>query len=129
VVAKNRPNMVLLCYQSTVILYPVSLYLLYPVSCGADIFLCLFHSPPLRPKPKDAAWNGAGNGWFKGPRTLPLILALLSDKKLTAGRDISRVYLELLAQHMDGGVIEIGNEADHALGVANLRNSFDSPGL
>jgi hypothetical protein len=64
--------------------------------------------------PKDAAWNGAGNGWFKGPRTLPLILALLSDKKLTAGRDISRVYLELLARHMDGGVIEIGNEADHA---------------
>ncbi len=64
--------------------------------------------------PKDAAWNGAGSGWFKGPRTLPLILALLSQKELTGGRDISRVYLELLARHMDGGVIEIGNESDHA---------------
>lgn len=63
---------------------------------------------------KDEAWTGMGNGWFKGPRTLPLILALLSQKELTAGRDISRVYLELLARHMDGGVIEIGNESDHA---------------
>jgi hypothetical protein len=64
--------------------------------------------------PQDEAWNGAGAGWFKGPRTLPLILALLSDKNLTAGRDISRVYLELLSRHFDGGVIEMGNEADHA---------------
>jgi hypothetical protein len=64
--------------------------------------------------PRDAAWNGTGSGWFKGPRTLPLILALLSQKELTGGRDISRVYLELLARHMDGGVIEIGNESDRA---------------
>ena len=62
----------------------------------------------------ESAWNGTGSGWFKGPRTLPLILALLSSKTLTGGRDVSRVYLELLARHMDGGVVEIGNEADHA---------------
>jgi hypothetical protein len=62
----------------------------------------------------DLAWNGTGSGWFKGPRTLPLILTLLSSKTLTGGRDVSRVYLELLARHMDGGVVEIGNEADHA---------------
>ncbi len=66
---------------------------------------------------KDSAWNGTSNGWFKGPRTLPLILSLLSDRKLTNGRDVSRVYLELLARHMDGGVVEIGNEADHAYGA------------
>jgi hypothetical protein len=59
-------------------------------------------------------WNGTGSGWFKAPRTLPLILGLLSNKELTAGRDVSRVYLELLARHMDAGVIEIGNESDHA---------------
>jgi hypothetical protein len=64
--------------------------------------------------PDDAAWNGAGAGWFKGPRTLPLILALLSDKTLTAGRDVAHVYLELLSRHFDGGVVEMGNEADHA---------------
>jgi hypothetical protein len=64
--------------------------------------------------PKEDAWTGTGNGWFRGPRTVPLILVLLSQKDLTAGHDVSRVYLELLARHMDGGVIEIGNEADHA---------------
>jgi hypothetical protein len=62
----------------------------------------------------DESWNGTGSGWFKAPRTLPLILALLSQKQLTGGRDVARVYLELLARHLDGGVIEIGNEADHA---------------
>jgi hypothetical protein len=62
----------------------------------------------------DESFNGTGSGWFKAPRTLPLILALLSEKQLTGGRDVARVYLELLARHMDGGVIEIGNEADHA---------------
>jgi hypothetical protein len=62
----------------------------------------------------DESWNGTGSGWFKAPRTLPLILALLSQRQLTGGRDVSRVYLELLSRHMDGGVIEIGNESDHA---------------
>lgn len=62
----------------------------------------------------EESFNGTGSGWFKAPRTLPLILALLSQKQLTGGRDIARVYLELLSRHMDGGVIEIGNEADHA---------------
>lgn len=61
-----------------------------------------------------SAWDGTGSGWFKSPRTLPLILTLLSSKKLTGGRDVSRVYLELLSRHFDGGVIEIGNESDHA---------------
>lgn len=64
--------------------------------------------------PKEKAWSGTGSGWFKAPRTLPLLLGLLAEKTLTNGRDISRVYLELLARHMDGGVVEMGNEADHA---------------
>src|ERR1700731_3124764 len=62
----------------------------------------------------DESFNGSGSGWFKAPRTLPLILALLAEKPLTGGRDVARVYLELLSRHMDGGVIEIGNESDHA---------------
>jgi len=62
----------------------------------------------------DESFNGSGSGWFKAPRTLPLILAVLSQRQLTGGRDVARVYLELLARHLDGGVIEIGNEADHA---------------
>ena len=92
------------------ILYPK--YLLYPVSIRMVYVFFSPHTSPTRCHwSNDFAWNGTGNGWFKGPRTLPLILALLSDKKLTAGRDVAGVYLELLARHMDGGVIEIGNEA------------------
>src|SRR5208282_5539130 len=64
--------------------------------------------------PKDKAWNGNGSGWFRASRTVPLLLGLLSQKQLTGGRDVSRVYIELMARHMDGGVVEIGNEADHA---------------
>jgi len=67
-----------------------------------------------------------GSGWFKGPRTLPLILAFLSDEKLTAGRDTSRVHLELMARHMDGGVIEIGNEADHAYAAGRYFSAANS---
>jgi hypothetical protein len=64
--------------------------------------------------PHEQEWDGMGNGWFKSPRTLPLILALLSEKELTAGRDVARVYLELLARHMDAGIVEVGNESEHA---------------
>jgi hypothetical protein len=71
---------------------------------------------------EDAAWTGSGNGWFRAPRTLPLILGLLSEKELTGGRDVTPVYLELLARHMDGGVVEIGNEADHAYGAGYTGN-------
>src|SRR5437870_5052588 len=72
--------------------------------------------------PDEVAWSGTGNGWFKGPRTLPLVLSLLSRKDLTAGRDVSRVYLELMARHMDGGVVEIGNEGDHAYAAGYTGN-------
>jgi hypothetical protein len=63
---------------------------------------------------REIAWDGSGSGWFKAPRTLPLLLTLLAERNLTSGLDISRVYLELLARHMDSGLIEMGNEADHA---------------
>ncbi|HEV2991788.1 MAG TPA: hypothetical protein VG759_25355 [Candidatus Angelobacter sp.] len=72
--------------------------------------------------PDEQEWDGMGNGWFKSPRTLPLLLALLSSKDLTSGRDISKVYLELLARHMDGGVVEIGNESEHAYAAGYTGN-------
>jgi hypothetical protein len=62
----------------------------------------------------EESFSGAGSGWFKAPRTTPLILALLTEKRLTEGRDVSRVYLELLSRHMDGGLIELGSESEHA---------------
>lgn len=65
--------------------------------------------------PQEDAWAvGAETGWFRAPRTLSLILELVASKDLSGRSDPSRVYLELLARHIDGGVVEMTNEADHA---------------
>lgn len=74
--------------------------------------------------PSDVAWTGeAEKGWFRAGRTLPLVLALMSDKKIGGNLDPSRVYLELLARHMDAGVIEMASDAEHsyAAGYAGPR--------
>lgn len=66
--------------------------------------------------PKDLAWTGEppAMGWFKAPRTLPLILMLLSSKKVTDKKNPTSVYLELLSRHRDTGVVEMASEADHS---------------
>jgi hypothetical protein len=64
--------------------------------------------------PKAVPWTGEGDGWFKAPRTLPLLFLLLRTKRLSGREDPSRVYLALLARHMDSGVVEVTNEADLA---------------
>ncbi len=66
--------------------------------------------------PKEAhVWTGEKEkGWFRAPRTLPLILMLLSSKEISGKSDPTRVYLELLSRHIDGGIIEIVSEQDHA---------------
>jgi hypothetical protein len=61
------------------------------------------------------AWTGENEkGWFRAPRTLPLLLGLLSEKDLSGNQDPTKVYVELLARHIDSGIIEMGHEADHA---------------
>jgi hypothetical protein len=45
------------------------------------------------------------DGWFKAPRTLPLILALIRDKKLTPKGDPTSVYLELLSRQFGDGIV------------------------
>jgi hypothetical protein len=65
--------------------------------------------------PKEDPWTGENEtGWFRSPRTLPLVLTLLSSKKISGEKDPSPVYLELMARHVGDGVIEMGHEADHA---------------
>lgn len=65
--------------------------------------------------PGEDAWTGANEkGWFRAPRTLPLLLSLLSSKAISDRLDPTQVYLELLARHFDGGVIEMAHEGDHA---------------
>jgi hypothetical protein len=65
--------------------------------------------------PREDAWTGEDEkGWFRAPRTLPLVLALLGDKQLTKGCNPAGVYLELIARQIDAGVVTIESEADHA---------------
>jgi hypothetical protein len=61
------------------------------------------------------AWTGVNEkGWFRAPRTLPLLLTLMRSKSVSGRVDPTQVYLELLSRHFDGGVIEMTHEADHA---------------
>jgi hypothetical protein len=61
------------------------------------------------------AWTGENElGFFQAPRTLPLLLALMSLKTLSGRLNPSRVYVELWARHLGGGVIEMRPEAEHA---------------
>lgn len=48
------------------------------------------------------------------PRTLPLILSLLSSNEISGNKDPSSVYLDLISGQRGEGVIEMGHEADHA---------------
>jgi hypothetical protein len=65
--------------------------------------------------PGAKAWTGEkSKGWFRAPRTLPLLLALLRSKKVSGRQDPSSVYLGLWARHFDSGVVEITNEIEMA---------------
>jgi len=64
---------------------------------------------------REDAWTGENEiGWFRAPRTLPLILNLIASKAVSGKCDPSKVYLELWARHMGGGVIEMRHEGEHA---------------
>jgi hypothetical protein len=65
--------------------------------------------------PREDAWTGENEkGWFYAPRTLSLILNLVASKAVSGKCDPSKVYLELWARHMGGGVIEMRHEGEHA---------------
>ena len=66
--------------------------------------------------PNADPWTGGehDDGWFKAPRTLPLVLSLIRDKRLSPRSDPTNVYLELLSRQFGEGVVEIQNEAEHA---------------
>ncbi len=67
--------------------------------------------------PDETAWTGdkPEQGWFRAPRTLPLILSLLRYEKVTGSTaDPTGVYLELLARHRDSGIVEMETEGEHS---------------
>ena len=54
------------------------------------------HRDKIRRKffPGEDAWTGENEkGWYKSPRTLPLILSLISSKAVSGRCDPTRVYL------------------------------------
>jgi len=53
-------------------------------------------------------------GWWRAQRTLPLILSLTRDKKITGKLDCSAVYLELHSRDFGQGLVEILDEDEHA---------------
>ena len=64
----------------------------------------------------EESWTGIDEkGWFRAPRTLPLILELLASKTINPKQqDVTRVYLELWSRHIDSGIIEMAEQARHA---------------
>lgn len=69
------------------------------------------------------AWTGDNEkGFFQAPRTLPLILLLISMKRIGTKGNAARVYLELWSRHMGGGVIEMKHEGDHAYAAGYVGN-------
>jgi hypothetical protein len=64
-------------------------------------------SAPLVAKPDE-------KGWWRAPRTLPLILSLTRDRRITENLDCSSVYLELLSRDFGQGFVEIFDEDEHA---------------
>lgn len=69
----------------------------------------------LWPGSRDQVWpRKTEKGWFKGPRALPLILALVNTKALRGDQDIQMTYLTLLSENRDEGLVEIKNEPEFA---------------
>lgn len=65
--------------------------------------------------PGAKAWTGEDSkGWFRAPRTFPLLLTLLKSKALSGRQDPSSAYLALWARHLDSGIVEITNERELA---------------
>ncbi len=75
------------------------------------------HREKLREQlfPGEEAWTGEGEkGWFRAPRTLPLVLGLIDSKDLSDTKRPSNVYLELWARNMGEGLIEMKEPEEHA---------------
>src|ERR1051325_7567217 len=66
--------------------------------------------------PNVEPWTGIDEkGWFRAPRTLSLILELLTSKTINEKQqDVTRVYIELWARHIDSGMIEMVEHVRHA---------------
>src|SRR5262245_41551441 len=68
---------------------------------------------------REMYWPGvqayqAERAFFQAPRTLSMVLTLMSDRTISGNFDARPVYLELWSRHMGDGIIELTHEEDHA---------------
>lgn len=62
--------------------------------------------------PEEEAWTGDGEkGWYRAPRTLPLICTLVQEKDLSGAANVAPVLLGLYARHIDNGIVQIDDES------------------
>jgi hypothetical protein len=84
------------------------------------------------PNSKERQWppTGAAN-WFMGPRALPVILQILTNKEVTgsAKGSAAATYIELLSRvRPPAGIIDLGHPEDHAkiIGYSRKRSWLDA---
>lgn len=69
----------------------------------------------LWPSSAEEIWRSSDEkGFFCPPRTLPLLMRLLHEKRIFNGKDCGPVYLELLSRDFGQGIVEITSEDEHA---------------
>lgn len=69
----------------------------------------------LFPGTSDQSWpKKNGVGWFKAPRTLPIILKILNQKGVRGKDDLTVVYLELLSRVWDEQIVQMDDPDAHA---------------
>jgi hypothetical protein len=69
----------------------------------------------LWPKSEDQHWPREGeDGWAKIPRSISLILAIINQKTLSDGVDLTSTYLALLSHNMGDGMVEIDDDQEMA---------------
>src|SRR5262245_6377027 len=69
----------------------------------------------LWPGAEDELWGSSSEkGYFCAPRTLPLLMRLLSDKAVVGNLDCGSVYVELLARDRGQALVEIKGPDEHA---------------
>lgn len=81
------------------------------------------------PRSRGRRWPAAGGaGWFKAPRTLPVLLQILTEKQVVSRGNPGPAYLELLSRVREAGFVVLDHPADHAriIGYARVRTWTDA---
>jgi hypothetical protein len=81
------------------------------------------------PRSRDRRWpTSGGAGWFKAPRPIPVLLQILTEKKVVSRGNPGLAYLELLSRVREPGFIVLDHPADHAriIGYARTRTWSDA---